>query len=60
VQVTTDLSGGLGRPRLYQTTTRIGVLGKYRTLNQYSPDMPAALQGLRNEFEIATYIKVAL
>jgi beta-galactosidase len=60
VQVTTDFSGGLGRPRLYQTTTRIGVIGKYRTLDAFSPDMPAAFTGLENEFEIATYIKVAM
>jgi hypothetical protein len=60
VQVITDLSGGLGKPKLFQTTTRVGVLGKYRTLDQYSPDMPVNFQGLENEFEIATYIKVAL
>ncbi len=60
VQVISDLSGGLGRPRLYQTATRIGVLGKYRTLDRYSPDVPDIFQGLENEFEIATYIKVAL
>jgi len=60
VQVTTDLSGGLGKPKLYQTTTRIGVLGKYRTLDNFSPDMPIDMQGLQNEFEVATYIKVAI
>ena len=60
VQVTTDLSGGLGRPRLFQTSTRVGVLGKYRTLDRFSPDMPVNFPGFENEFEIATYVQVAL
>jgi hypothetical protein len=60
LQLITDVSGGLGKPKLYQVSTRVGVLGKYRTLNAFSPNVPTTLQGLQNEFEIATYIKVAL
>ncbi len=60
VQVSTDLSGGIGRPRLVGPSTRVGGAVKYRTLDHHSPDVPAFFAGWRDEFEVGTYLKVSL
>jgi len=59
LQITTDLSGGLGRPGLVGPSTRIGGQLKFRTLDALSADVPVGFGG-GNEFEIGTYVRVSL
>jgi len=54
-----DLSAGLTGLRLPLSGTRIGVRGKVRTLDEYSPDVET-LGTDGTEFEVATYIRVGL
>ena len=54
-----DLSTGVGGLRLPMPGTRLGIRGKYRTLDENSPDAEI-LGDSGQEFEIATYLRVRL
>jgi beta-galactosidase len=63
LQINTDLSGGLTARRIGQRSTRLGITGKFRTLDQYSVDwvaVPGYPDALGYQLEIGTYFHVSL
>jgi hypothetical protein len=61
LQITSDLSVGLGRPKLVGPSTRIGGLFKLRYLDTFSPDVILSADApWEHEFEVQTYVKVSL
>jgi len=61
LQITSDLSAGLGRPRFVGPSTRIGGLFKLRYLDAFSPDVTLSPDApWEHEFEVQTYVKVSL
>ncbi|MED5373825.1 MAG: hypothetical protein VX899_22595 [Myxococcota bacterium] len=57
LQLEAHASWGVARPPLEGTATRIGLEGRYRTLDDYSPDPEL---GLDNEWEIRSVLTVSL
>ena len=60
LQVNTDVSGGLGRPRFIGTNTRLGALFKLRYLDENSPDVTTLDGSWGNQWEVGTYLRVSL
>lgn len=63
LQVNTNLSGGITAPRSGQRSTRLGLEGKFRTLDPNSDgwtDVPGAGDALQYELELGTYVTVSL
>lgn len=61
VQLYAELSGGLERPPLVGTTTRLSAYVKHRFLDEYSPDVVlGAADPWGNEFEIGTFVRLSL
>lgn len=63
LQLNTDLSAGLQAPRVGQRSTRFGLSGKFRTLDENSENwvaVPGDPDALGHELELGTYIHVSL
>lgn len=63
LQLATDMSFGLVRPRLYRPYTRAGIRGKLRYLDDYSPGfVPTNINGFGwgEEYEVETYVQITL
>ncbi len=62
LQLITDLSAGLSAPPVEGPSTRMGLSGKYRTLDQYSDGRAGndAIDPDGYELEIVTYVHVSL
>jgi len=63
LQLFSSLSGGLKAPRMGEVSTRIGALGKFRTLDEFSEGFvarPGDPDALGYELEIGTFVFVSL
>ena len=60
LQLLTDLSMGIEPRRLEGNATRLGIRGKLRYLDEYSPDFYGTGNAWGNEYEVETYVRVAL
>jgi hypothetical protein len=58
LQLSSDVSGGLGRPRLVGPSTRFGGSFVLRYLDEHSPE--PVLGPWHDEFEVRTYVRVSL
>jgi hypothetical protein len=63
LQLLTDMSVGVVRPRLYTPYTRAGIRGKLRYLDEHSPGIVSTDVngfGWGEEYEVETYVQITL
>ncbi|MFT5680961.1 MAG: beta-galactosidase, partial [Myxococcota bacterium] len=60
VQLLTDLSIGIAPPRLVGGDTRLGIRGKLRYLDEYSPDRIGIGGTWGTEYEVESYVRISL
>jgi beta-galactosidase len=60
LQLLSDLSLGIKPPRLVGGDTRLGIRGKLRYLDEYSPDRIGVSGDWGNEYEVESYVRISL